>query len=339
MIAQLDKYIFFKRPRMFVNRLLIYTFFEGRPLTTKGRWVNRLVFRVIDMCKHSSVPRKEVKSPIFIVGTGRSGTTILGAVLSIHSDIAFLNEPKAIWFAEHSSDDLVGSYSASGGSYRIDCNDALTSDYTVKGAYGVILKLTNTKRIVDKYPELVFRLNYVSSLFPDGKYLAIIRCGVDTCLSVEEWSKRKGAARGDDYESWWGKNDRKWKILLRELIPEHNDLGSQKHLLNDLVTDIDKAAVEWIVTMREIYKTMWFEDNTCIIRHETLCAEPAKTIDSVMDYCGVSRDATVCEYANKIITEGRKYGDIYLHEGLVGPFVETLENMGYPESVNRVHAR
>ena len=61
--------------------------------------------------------------PIFIVGTGRSGTTILGKILSVHKQVAFLNEPKALWFFANKEDDLIGSYSKSKGRYHFNEND------------------------------------------------------------------------------------------------------------------------------------------------------------------------------------------------------------------------
>eukprot|EP01084_Bolivina_argentea_P210651 358468_1 len=35
--------------------------------------------------------------PIFIVGCGRSGTTLIGNILNKHKHILFLNEPRSLW--------------------------------------------------------------------------------------------------------------------------------------------------------------------------------------------------------------------------------------------------
>ena len=48
---------------------------------------------------------------------------ILGKILSVHKQVAFLNEPKALWFFANKEDDLIGSYSKSKGRYHFNEND------------------------------------------------------------------------------------------------------------------------------------------------------------------------------------------------------------------------
>ena len=122
MVAQLDRLYVSTRPTKIYSRLVSYLLFEGRPLTTKGRWINPLVAAHFALEKR--LPQlRQVKQPVFILGTGRSGTTILGLILSIHRDVGFLNEPKALWHSVNPADDLIGGYSEDPGKYRLsaDC--------------------------------------------------------------------------------------------------------------------------------------------------------------------------------------------------------------------------
>ena len=90
MIAQLESLYIRSRPWKLWSRLISYGLFEGRPLTTRGQWINPLVFAHFAVEKH--LPRlRRVEKPVFILGTGRSGTTILGIVLSMHREVGFLN--------------------------------------------------------------------------------------------------------------------------------------------------------------------------------------------------------------------------------------------------------
>lgn len=339
MIAQLDSFILKKRPRAFFNRLLVYAFFEGRPLTTSGRWINTIVFAVLRVCKSTYVKGREVKTPLFIVGTGRSGTTILGRVLGVHNDVAFLNEPKAIWYLANEKDDLVGSYSSREAVYRLGLGRNFDMEKTLKSVYGAILSITNSKYIVDKYPELIFRTNTVTTIFPDCIFLAIVRCGVDTCLSVENWSETKSHVHTAGRDSWWGRNDRKWNILLSELVPEHNDLLVHLEFLKYSATDVDRAAIEWIVTMREIHRVMHTQMNILIIKHECMCNDPVSTFSKVIKFCGLPADDVLRSYANEVIGRANTRGDIRLFAGLVEPFISTLCAMGYADSAKRVHSR
>ena len=106
MLATFDKSLFRLRPSKAFSRLLAYFLFEGRPLTTKGRWFNPVVFLFLNLIKH--IPfRRSGFAPVFIVGMGRSGTTVLGKVLAVHNNVAYLNEPKAMWHVAYPNDCLL----------------------------------------------------------------------------------------------------------------------------------------------------------------------------------------------------------------------------------------
>jgi len=94
MVAQLDKeYVELSKERA-LKRFLSYLFFEGRPHTTKGQWFNPVVFALLRLL--AKLPGdKSLNKPVFITGLGRSGTTVLGLIMSVHKDLGYLNEPKA----------------------------------------------------------------------------------------------------------------------------------------------------------------------------------------------------------------------------------------------------
>jgi hypothetical protein len=75
MIAQLDRLFISLSKKKTYTRLVSY-FFEGRPLTTKGRWINPLVFLVYRILARFKLGCRKV-DPVYILGTGRSGTTDL----------------------------------------------------------------------------------------------------------------------------------------------------------------------------------------------------------------------------------------------------------------------
>ena len=116
MIAQLDNLFIRLSKKKTFTRIISYLFYEGRPLTTKGRWINPLVFFWYKIQKILPFSKK-VSKPIFIIGTGRSGTTVLGLTLGIHEDVGFLNEPKALWSYLYPKDDIIGSYKKLPGEY------------------------------------------------------------------------------------------------------------------------------------------------------------------------------------------------------------------------------
>ncbi len=234
MIAQIDANYIRTRPFKLWSRFISYGLFEGRPLTTRGRWINPLVFALFALEKR--MPRlRTVKKPVFIIGTGRSGTTILGIILSMHRDVGFLNEPKALWHAINPDEDLVGSYSRGPARYRLGAEDVTSEMISVAHRiYGAYLFSTLSSRVVDKYPELVFRVPFVRSLFPDARFLFLVRNGWDTCHSIDLWSKRLGSQDGDEKQDWWGADNRKWKLLVEQVAADDPDFEKSLRVLEHL---------------------------------------------------------------------------------------------------------
>ena len=123
MIAQIDWIMIRKRIWKIPGRIISWALIEGRPLTTKGRWINSLVFVGYRLAQYFPWPNR-VRSPIYIIGTGRSGTTILGKLFAIHHETFFLNEPKALWHFAKGDEDIIGSYAEMPARLRLGVEDA-----------------------------------------------------------------------------------------------------------------------------------------------------------------------------------------------------------------------
>ena len=54
MFAQLNSLYLKTRPYKVFSRLVSYGLFEGRPLTTRGRWINPLLFKLFNLQKPDS---------------------------------------------------------------------------------------------------------------------------------------------------------------------------------------------------------------------------------------------------------------------------------------------
>ena len=331
MIAQLDPLYIKTRPTKVLTRLMSYTFFEGRPLTTKGRWINPLVFSILKTVSTNKNRYKPVKKPIFILGTGRSGTTILGVVLSMHREIGYLNEPKAMWHLIHPHEDIIGSYSRDDAKYRLTTEDA-TDEMRQRAAqmFGAYLTATRSKRIVDKYPELIFRVGFVRALFPDARFIFLVRNGWDTCHSIANWSKRLGVHVNGEKHDWWGVDDRKWRLLAEQLAKTDPAFSEIANEVAHFERHLDRAAVEWIITMREGMRLMDnLADCTHLVRFEDLTAKPDETLSALCDFCELPTDTTFQEYARQILhpVPARKPFDV--HPEIAPMFYETMKELGY----------
>jgi hypothetical protein len=308
-----------------------YALFEGRPLTTRGQWINSLVFTHFAIEKRLPAMKK-VEKPVFILGTGRSGTTILGIVLSMHREVGFLNEPKALWHSICQDEDLIGSYSRGAATYRLERNDATEEmRQAAKRLYGAYLRATFSGRVVDKYPELIFRVPFVKEIFPDAKFLFLVRNGWDTCHSIEGWSNRLGQEVSEEIHDWWGVDNRKWHLLVEQLVPEHADLAPYADEMKNWTSQTDMAAVEWIVTMREGLKLLErHPDDIVRVNYESMCVSPREELAKIVSATGLAqKDEKFYQYAEETLQVVNPKAPFALHQGIQDAFHETMEQLGY----------
>ena len=333
MIAQIDPLYIRTRPTKVLTRLMSYAFFEGRPVTTKGRWINPLVFSILKTVSTNNSRYKPVEKPIFILGTGRSGTTILGIVLSMHREVGYLNEPKAMWHLIHPHEDVIGNYSQADAKYRLTAEDATDEMHRrASQMFGAYLTATRSQRLVDKYPELIFRVGFVRALFPDARFIFLVRNGWDTCHSIATWSERLGVQVNDEKHDWWGVDDRKWRLLVEQLVKTDPALSEVTDEIKRFERHLDRAAVEWLVTMREGIRLMQASsDYIHLLRFEELTLEPDKTLAALCDFCELPTDDTFHEYARQTLHPLPAKTPFNVHPKIAPIFHDTMRELRYNE--------
>lgn len=332
MIAHLDKEFIKLRPTKLWARIIAYLFFEGRPATTRGRWLNSIVFSLFRV--FTLLPSlAKVKSPIFIVGMGRSGTTALGAVLSIHRQLGYLNEPKALWYFTNQDDDVIGSYGNHPGRYTLSPEDVDAKTIKrINNVYSIFLKLTRSKRILDKYPEMLFRIEYVKRIFPDAKFIFIARNGIDNCLSVEKWCERHRRIIGEESHDWWGVDSRKWQLLNAQIVNKHVDLLDENGEAYEFTDDLNRAVVEWIVTMREwLVAVKLYPKDVLKVHYEQIGEQTDSVLREIFSFIDVdTQDNIAFKYAQeKFVLSTRNNSVIGLDERIRPAFDRTLKDLGY----------
>jgi hypothetical protein len=330
LIAQIDRRYLRTAPRRVVPRLLSYALFEGRPVTTSGRWINPLLFGLFAAAKRLPPPKAVVK-PVFIVGTGRSGTTVLGVVLSMHRDVGFLNEPKALWHAIHPGEDLIGNYTRASAAYQLDESDVSEEVRTAAHRlFGTYLFVTGSRTLVDKYPELLFRAPFVKAIFPDARFLFLVRNGWDTCRSIENWSERKGRIERSEAHDWWGVDRRKWCLLIDQVAVHDPDLGGAQDDLRHLEYQHQMAAVEWLLTMRQgIAVRERYPNDVLEVRYEELTQHPERILPELSHFCGLRPDPSFLEYGREVLHPSPPREPFDLSPSIRSAFEQTMKTLGY----------
>lgn len=329
MVAQIDSNFIRLSWKKAYTRYLSYAFYEGRPLTTKGRWINPLIFFLYRVQQYSPFVRK-VKQPIFILGTGRSGTTILGVTLAMHRAVGFLNEPKALWSHLYAGEDLIGSYNLNAARYRLGRADVdkeiILRAHRILGNY---LVWSLSERVVDKYPELIFRFDFVRAIFPDAKFLFLYRDGVDTCHSIKKWSDRLGVKVHEESHDWWGLNNRKWEFLCEQVVSADPVIGEHVDKIRRYSNHEQMAAVEWIVTMKEgLHLVAEHPDVVLPVKYEDYVESPDYR-RRILEFCGLAMDEKYNQYCSMVLSRPVAKSKIALPIEIEGEFNRVMGMLGY----------
>ncbi|MEM8557118.1 MAG: sulfotransferase [Bacteroidota bacterium] len=330
MPAQLSKRYVRTRPTKALSRLVSWALVEGRPLTTRGRWINPLVFGLQRVALALPAVRA-VERPIFIIGTGRSGTTLLGTVLSMHRSVAFLNEPKALWHRIHPEEDVIGSYASGPARFYLDAEEATPA--RVRKAhhlFGAYLTAVRGQRLLDKYPELVFRVAFVRALFPDAQFVFLVRNGWDACRSIQDWSTRLGVESGNEVHDWWGRDDRKWHHLLDYAAEQAPDLAAAVPALRSVGDHRQRAALEWALAMQAGLDAQdRLPNQVHLVRYEDLTASPQATLAALFQTLALPDDAVCRAFAKQEVRPGRAHEPFVLMPEVARIFQTLMHRLGY----------
>jgi hypothetical protein len=159
---------------------------------------------------------------LFIVGSPRSGTTLLRRILDAHSQIAIL--PESPWIVEFYKKrtgltleglvtrDLVPKLIEHPKFRFLDVSDQELEhlvEACVSTGYALFISRffehcgrRRGKRLVgDKTPDFVRQIRILHALWPRMKFVHLIRDGRDVCLSVLNW-KRKVARLAELFTTW-----------------------------------------------------------------------------------------------------------------------------------------
>ncbi len=113
-------------------------------------------------------PARRIVKPIILLGSGRSGTTPLGEILSRHPDVAYWGEPRPIWMYRHA--------------YRSH-HELSSEDLTpaiaryIDRSFGRFLARSRRCHFAEKTPSNCLRIPFIYALYPDCRMINIIRDG------------------------------------------------------------------------------------------------------------------------------------------------------------------
>lgn len=107
-----------------------------------------------------------LKPPIFLLGNVRSGTTMVQDLFGLHSGIIKWFEPRTVWMVA----DPGRQHD------RFDAKDATPRvKRYIRGRFLKYQRKHGNRRIMEKTPSNLMRIPYVHAIFPEAKYVYIVR--------------------------------------------------------------------------------------------------------------------------------------------------------------------
>ena len=127
-------------------------------------------------------------SPVFIIGLPRSGTTLLGEILGKHPQVCTWYEPSFVLdrFFRNAPHDRRTAHDATAPVTRYLQEEFQRFQRTMRCAF-----------VVDKSPHNSLKLPFLNAIFPDARFIHLLRDGRDAVLSIRrEWQRRQALASG-----------------------------------------------------------------------------------------------------------------------------------------------
>ena len=93
---------------------------------------------------------------------------------------------------------------------------------------------------------------------------------------------------------------------------------------------MDRAAVEWIVTMERITKiTRNYSDDVYQLKFEDLTTNPRKILNKILKFCELKEDNKFLEYACNTFKQIRRKPQLKLHDSIQGHFNTMMQELRY----------
>ncbi|MCH8840595.1 MAG: sulfotransferase [Planctomycetes bacterium] len=152
----------------------------------------------------------QLERPIVVIGSPRSGTTLLGNLLSEHPALVHLVEPRLTWkYGNDSKSDMLQVRDARPEVCR-----------HIRSTFAKAVQDAGGKRLLEKTPSNALRMEFVDRVLPGCLFVHILRDGVESVLSIRGFWQRhaRGFKKGKISERLREINLRRAPYYFKELV-------------------------------------------------------------------------------------------------------------------------
>ncbi len=244
------------------------------------------------------------QTPIFLIGTHRSGTTWLGGLLGTSHDVAYWSEPRQVWGYGNWSlpDDRLEARHAT---------DKISKH--IRQRFARFTRSQGRQRFCEKTPSNCLRIPFMQSVFPEGKYLLLLRDGRAVFRSTEEiqqagadWQRIWARVRESHWREWpayWDRLKWVWKKLRGQRLDFWGvrPPGWQQWL--NTMTPAQIIAKQWSESIQTAIADFQLlpEPQRLMLRYEDLVADPKSTIVRLADFLQLSDGTRLIDEALRTV--------------------------------------
>jgi hypothetical protein len=254
----------------------------------------------------------------FILGSPRSGTTVLGNIVDRHLHIAEWYEPDYLWsfFITNKRDNLWTK-----SDLKPNAVGRLRSEYEK------YKRKSRAEFVVEKSPGHAFRIGLLLHIFPEAKILHLVRDGRDVTLSIHrEWQKRAAIVKQKNYRALFKtalESFRRQPYLKYQVMALISEIASNRSLKPSRYLNRAKwggkpywgprfenwesyleghsrlqfNAMQWVKCL-EAVQDAWHlipEKNRLEVRYEDLLERPRDVLTRVVSFFGYQADEAFFE--------------------------------------------
>lgn len=264
---------------------------------------------------------KRFDRPVFIIGAARSGTTVLGDILSTHPDLAYWLEPKYIW--------RFGNATLAHDVLKASDARKEVKKY-IRNRFFDFLNEQGKARFVEKTPSNVFRLPFIYEIFPEARFVHIIRDGRDVVLSAEKkwtsppdrtalvrrWRRMEIPAKDMFHYIWSFIRDVPGRILFpaRGFIWGPQFEGIHEFRMNHSV--LETCAMQWLKSMDSVVNDLKAipVSRQFSFRYEDLLDSPEATLEELCSFLELEVDGLDASEIEKLRKPRKAYSEIEMEK-------------------------
>lgn len=206
-------------------------------------------------------PGARLVAPVFLVGSPRSGTTLAVELFATHPDVANWSEAGRLWDPVHYRDPEV--------EHHWPADRATPAAIARLHRFCEWYRASRGKaRFVNKHPRNSVRIDYLRRVFPDARFVHVIRDGravVGSILAQIRARPRRARQPMGGFCRPPG-----WRALMRD----------------DLV---EQSALQWEAIVRHVRERgAALGADYCEVRYEALCADPRGAFRRLFAFSGLA---------------------------------------------------